>query len=107
MTLDIYEKEGLFERAAELSPYFLDAVFALQDLDNVTDIRGYGLLAGFDVAPGPIPGLRGQDIMKWLFAAGVYVKFTGDSGLLAPPFISEKSDIDDICAVIRKVLESA
>jgi beta-alanine--pyruvate transaminase len=106
-TLDIYEKEGLFERAAELSPYFLDAVFALQDLDNVTDIRGYGLLAGFDVAPGPIPGLRGQDIMKRLFAAGVYVKFTGDSGLLAPPFISEKSDIDDICAVIREVLESA
>ncbi len=103
-TLDIYEKEGLFERAAELSPYFLDAVFALQDLDAITDIRGYGMLAGFDVAPGPIPGMRGQDIMKRLFAAGVYIKFTGDCGLIAPPFILEKSDIDEICAVVREVL---
>lgn len=105
-TLDIYEKEGLFERVAELSPYFLDAVFALQDIDAIIDIRGYGLLAGFDVAPGPIPGLRGQDIMKRLFAAGVYMKFTGDSGLIAPPFITEKGDIDEICAVIREVLEA-
>jgi len=106
-TLNIYEKEGLFERVAGLSPYFLDAVFALQDMDIVTDIRGYGLLAGFDVAPGPIPGLRGQEIMKRLFAAGVYIKFTGDSGLIAPPFISEKRDIDEICAVIGEVLEVA
>ena len=103
-TLDIYEKEGLFERAAELSPYFLDAVFALQDMDAITDIRGYGMLAGFDVAPGPIPGVRGQDFMKRLFAAGVYIKFTGDCGLIAPPLISEKSDIDEICAVVREVL---
>jgi beta-alanine--pyruvate transaminase len=28
--LDIYEREGLFERAAELSPYFLERVFALR-----------------------------------------------------------------------------
>ena len=103
-TLDIYEKEGLFERAAELSPYFLDTVFALQDLDAITDIRGYGMLAGFDVAPGPIPGMRGQDFMKRLFAAGVYIKFTGDCGLIAPPLISEKSDIDEICAVVREVV---
>ena len=27
-TLDIYEGEGLFERAAELSPYFLDAIWS-------------------------------------------------------------------------------
>ena len=103
-TLDIYEKEGLFERAAELSPDFLDAVFALQDVDAITDIRGYGMLAGIDVAPGPIPGVRGQGIMKRLFEAGVYIKFTGDCGLVAPPLVSEKSDIDEICTVIREVL---
>ena len=51
-TLDIYEKEGLFQRAAELAPYFLDAVFSLRDAPGITDIRGYGLIAGIDVAPG-------------------------------------------------------
>lgn len=28
-TMEIYEREGLFQRAAELSPYFLDAFFSL------------------------------------------------------------------------------
>ena len=79
-------------------------MFALQDVDAITDIRGYGMLAGIDVAPGPIPGVRGQGIMKRLFEAGVYIKFTGDCGLVAPPLVSEKSDIDEICTVIREVL---
>ena len=32
-----------------LSDYFLDAVWSLRDLPIVRDIRGYGLLAGFEV----------------------------------------------------------
>ena len=44
--MDIYENEGLFERAGALSPYFLEQVFALQELPVVYDIRGYGLLVG-------------------------------------------------------------
>src|SRR6185369_6851353 len=41
-TLDIYKNEGLFERGRALSPYFLDALFALRDVPVVADIRGYG-----------------------------------------------------------------
>ena len=41
-TMDIYEREGLFDRAAELSPYFLDAIFSLSDVASITDLRGYG-----------------------------------------------------------------
>ena len=40
----------LFERAAELSPYFLERVFALRALPVIRDIRGFGLLAGIDLA---------------------------------------------------------
>ena len=49
--LEIYRKEGLFERAAKMSPLFLDAIFSLRDLPAVTDIRGYGMIAGIDLAP--------------------------------------------------------
>ena len=59
-TMDIYEREGLFERARALSPYFLDAVFGLQDLPVVTDIRGYGMFAAIDLAPSGMPGRRGH-----------------------------------------------
>ena len=45
-TLKIFEQERLFERARELSGYFQDAMFALQDLGVVADVRGYRLARG-------------------------------------------------------------
>jgi len=102
--LDIYEREGLFERAAELSPYFLERVFELRDLRQITDIRGYGLLAGFDLAPAERPGARGYEATKKLFAAGMHIKFTGDSGILAPAFVAEKQHIDEMCRLLREVI---
>jgi beta-alanine--pyruvate transaminase len=102
--LDIYQREGLFERAAALSPYFLDAVFSLSDLPIVTDIRGYGLLAGFDLAPAARPGQRGMEATKKLFAAGLHIKFTGDAAIVAPPLVAEKAHIDQICSILREVL---
>ncbi len=103
---DIYEKERLFNRAAELSDYFLDAIFALQDIDLVTDIRGYGLLAGIDVAPGAVPGARGSEIQKQLFWNGLHIKFTGDAGIIAPPLIAEHEHIDELTAKLRDTLEA-
>jgi len=105
-TLDIYERENLFAKGAELSPYFLDSVFALSDLPVITDIRGYGLMAAIDVAPEGGPGARGYELQKRLYKAGLHIKFTGDAGLLAPPLVSEKEHIDEMCAIFRDVLSS-
>lgn len=104
-TQKIYSDEKLFDRAADLSGYFLDAVYALQDIELVTDIRGYGLLAGFDVRPGSAPGARGSKIQKQLFANGLHVKFTGDTGIPAPPLVTTREQIDEMCAILRKTLE--
>ena len=106
-TMEIYEREGLFDRAAELSAYFLDAVFSLGDIDAVTDVRGYGLLAGFDLSPaGQPPGTRGFEFQRKLFEAGLHIKMTGDSGIVAPPLVAEKAHIDEICAILRQVLST-
>ncbi len=106
-TMDIYERENLFERAAELSPYFLDAVFSLSDVACITDVRGYGLLAGFDVSPGDqAPGVRGLEVQKKLFEAGLHIKMTGDSGLIAPPLVAGKEHVDEICDILRRVLST-
>ncbi len=104
-TMDIFENEKLFQRAAGMSDYFLEAVFALSDIPVITDIRGFGLMAGFDVQADPAgPGVRGLDVQKKLFKAGLHVKFTGDSAILAPQFIAENSHIDDMCGMLRQVL---
>jgi beta-alanine--pyruvate transaminase len=103
-TMEIYERENLFERAAELSPYFLDAMFSLSDVASITDLRGYGMLAGFDIAPGDQPGVRGLEVQKKLFEAGLHVKMTGDSGIVAPPLVAGREDVDQICEILRQVL---
>ncbi len=105
-TLDIYQKENLFQRAADMSDYFLDAVYGLQDLESVADIRGYGMLAGVDIASKEAPGAVGTRLMKSLFAGGLHVKFTGDCVLIAPPLIAQKSDIDDITGILRDALKN-
>jgi len=103
-TLDIYKRDGLFERARALSPYFLDALFSLKDLPIVTDIRGYGLLGGIDVAMDGAPGRRGHALQKKLFDNGLHLKTTGDAAIVAPPLIAEKSHVDMIVDVLRKTI---
>ena len=103
--LDIYERERLFERGAQMSAYFLDALFELADLPVVTDIRGYGMLAGIDFAPAAKPGQRGHEIQKRLFDAGLHVKTTGDAAIIAPALIAESGHIDEICEKLRGVLK--
>ncbi len=103
--LDLYDKEGLFARAAALEAPFLDAVFGLAELPAVTDVRGLGLLAGLDLAPDGPPGRRGAGAIQAFFDAGVLVKVTGDAVLLAPAFVAEPRDLDEIVERVRGVLE--
>jgi beta-alanine--pyruvate transaminase len=103
-TLDIFEREGLIAKASTMSGPFLDMLFSLQDLPVVVDIRGFGMIGAFDLDCGEAPGKRGADIQKTLFAAGAHVKFTGDTGILAPPLIAEQAHIDEIGAILRDVL---
>ena len=103
-TLDIYRRDGLFERARALSPYFLEGLFSLKDLPVVTDIRGYGMLGAIDVAVDGTPGRRGHVLQKKLFDNGLHLKTTGDAAIVAPPLIAEKSHIDMIVDVLRRTL---
>ena len=103
--MDIIEQDRLFERAAEMSDYFLDAIWAaLEDIPAVTDIRGYGMMVGVDVAMDGKPGRRGFDAQRRLYDAGLHIKFTGDAGIVAPPFIVEKAHIDELCTILQSVL---
>jgi len=105
-TQEIYQNENLFERAAEMSEYFLDKMFDLRDIDAISDIRGYGMMAAIDLKPGAAPGARGVAMQKKLFWNGLHIKFTGDCGIYAPPLVCEKSHIDEMCEVTRKTLEA-
>ncbi len=99
---DIFEKENIFNRVREISPYFQEALHSLKDLDCVENIRGYGLLGGVDIKKIDKPGKAGFQVYKTCYENGVNLKATGDALVLAPPFISEKKHIDEIFDKIRK-----
>ena len=106
-TMEIYEKEGLLTRAAELEDYFLDAIWSLKDLDIVKDLRGIGLMAGVEVHSDGVPGRRGAAMQKAMFHNGCHVKWTGDNAIIAPPLVAERSHIDEIVDITRKTLLAA
>ena len=104
-TLKIYETERLFAKGRELAPYFLDAMFGLQDLPVTADVRGFGLLAGVEIKPGAAPGLRGTELQGKLFDRGLHVKTTGDVAIIAPAFIATRAEIDQLTAILRDALK--
>ena len=105
-TLDIYEREGLFEQGRELSPYFLQGLFSLRDVPVVADIRGYGMIGTIDVQTEGAPGKRGHILQKKLFDNGLHLKATGDSAIIAPPLIAERAHVDNIVEILRRTLKS-
>jgi beta-alanine--pyruvate transaminase len=103
-SLRLYREEALFERAAALAVPFQQAVFGLKDIGIVTDIRGYGLLAGIDLAAADTPGARGFAALTGLFEAGLVARVTADTVILAPPFIATADDIGRIVDIVRSVI---
>ncbi|HEY0436074.1 MAG TPA: aminotransferase class III-fold pyridoxal phosphate-dependent enzyme, partial [Phenylobacterium sp.] len=104
--LEIYQREGLFTRAAELSPTWEDAVHGLRDCPNVIDIRNFGLMAAIELAPREdAPGTRGYEAMVRALQAGLMIRVTGDTIALSPPLIITPGQIGELFAILRQVLE--
>jgi beta-alanine--pyruvate transaminase len=106
-TQKIYQDEGLFENAAALEDYFLDAMWTLEDHPLVADIRGIGMMAGIEVHSDGAPGRRGGNMQKAMFWNGLHVKWTGDNAIVAPAFVAERHHIDEIVEKFRKTLDQA
>jgi beta-alanine--pyruvate transaminase len=95
-TLDVYENEGLFERAASLAPVWEEAVHSLRGLPHVIDVRQIGLVAGIELEarPGAV-GARAMDCMvDCFFNRDLLVRTTGDTIALSPPLIIDESEIE-------------
>jgi beta-alanine--pyruvate transaminase len=106
-TLDIFDRENVFSAGRQLSPYFLDGLFQLKSIPGVTDIRGYGMLAAIDIAPGAVPGQRGYRLQKRLFESGLHLKTTGDCVTVAPQLVATRAQIDELLAILEQVLTAA
>jgi beta-alanine--pyruvate transaminase len=105
-TLEVYESEGLFERAAGLESYWEDGLHGLRGAPHVIDLRNLGLIGAVELEPRPgRPGARGAEVFRGCYERGLLARVTGDTVALSPPFIIERGQIDNIFDTLRSVLK--
>ena len=105
-TLDIYKNEALFERAAELSPYWEQGIHSLKGLPNVIDIRNLGMACGIELAAEGRAGARGFKAFVKAFELGLMLRQSGDTLAMSPPLIIEKNQIDEIIEITGKAIKA-
>ncbi|MFO1174036.1 MAG: aspartate aminotransferase family protein [Paracoccaceae bacterium] len=106
-TLDTYKQEGLFERAAELAPYWENALHALKGTRNVIDIRNMGLIGAVELEPiAGQPTKRAFSAFLKAYEKGILIRTTGDIIAMSPPLIISKAEIDRLIGTLKDVLDT-
>ncbi len=106
-TLDVYESEGLFQRATDMAPYWEEAVHSLRGLPHVIDIRNLGMVAAVELAPrADAPGARATQVFHRAFDEGLLIRVTGDVIALSPPLIISRAQIDELIGRLGDILRN-
>jgi beta-alanine--pyruvate transaminase len=106
--LNIYEREGLLTRASgDIGKHWENALHSFADLDNVIDVRNYGLVGAIELrAPENLKGKFGGKVSGLAWDAGVMARGIGDALCMSPPLIIEAHEIDVIVDKLRGVISS-
>ncbi|RVU32240.1 aspartate aminotransferase family protein [Neptunomonas marina] len=102
--LDVYEEEGLLTRASgEIGKYWEEALHSLKDIEQVVDIRNYGLIGAVQFAQpeGSSAPIGGAFQVK-CYENGVMIRAMGNIIAFSPPLTIEPEQIDQLVAAIRK-----
>jgi beta-alanine--pyruvate transaminase len=106
-TLDIYEREALPQRTAELAPYWEERAHALRGLPGLIDIRNYGLIAAVEFEPQPERSpTRAFEVFRDCFARGLLARATGNVLAFSPPLIISRAEIDELFALLAAAIRA-
>ncbi len=106
-TLDVYEEEGLFERARSMEGYLEDGLHSLKGEPHVIDVRNFGMIGAVELEPiEGQPTKRAMALFEHCFDNGVIVRTTGDTLAFSPPLIIEKTHVDQMVESVRNGLRA-
>lgn len=101
-TLDVIEKEGLVERAARFGGVMLDGLSPLAALDEVIDVRGFGLLAVVEMASEKLA----MDVVARARERGLLLRRPGTAVMVVPPLVVDEEGVtamlDRMVAAVRE-----
>jgi beta-alanine--pyruvate transaminase len=106
-TLDIFEREALPQRAAELAPYWEERAHALRGLPGLIDIRNFGLIAAVEFAPEPArTPTRAFEVFRSCYARGLLARPTGNVLAFSPPLIISRGEIDALFEMLAAAIRA-
>lgn len=106
-SLDIYETEGVFERARAIEPIFEEILHSFADHPLVIDVRNLGLMGAIELRSrdGDV-GARGLEVHKKCFwEQDFMIRNGGDILQFAPFLIANPDDLQSNFSKLRKVLD--
>ena len=111
--LDIIEREGLVARAGELGKRLLSGLRTLQSHPHVGDVRGLGLMTAVELvsdkatkaefAPEEKVGVR---VHEATVERGLFSRLRGDVYILAPPFVTDETQINRMVEILGESIEA-
>tara|TARA_B100000780_G_scaffold82008_1_gene55972 strand:+ start:2117 stop:3487 length:1371 start_codon:yes stop_codon:yes gene_type:complete len=113
-TLEIYERDKIFDHVASVSDHFQLRVNKLNSFESVGEARGIGLICGIELVSnksskeGFIPmGSAGRVVAKICQDEGLIVRAIGDVIAMCPPLIITKNQIDEMFDIFELSLTKA
>ena len=104
-TLEIYERDKIFERAAQLAPKFQAHLHSFADHPLVGEVRGVGMIGALEFVSNKTtkagfnpPGSIGAYCFERCHVHGLIPRNVGDGIALCPPLIINEAQIDEIFA---------
>ena len=105
--LDVYEEEGLFDRAKEMEPHFQEAIHSLKGLNQVIDIRNIGLMGAIHFGSDGLPATEfAAKVFQHCYDNNVLVRYSGEFLVLSPSLIVEKEHLDIIADALKTAITS-
>jgi len=105
--IEIIEREGLVERAAEMGTRMIDGLRALESHPSVGEVRGLGMMAAVELvsdkstrASYPASDKIGPKVLTAARERGVLLRNRGDVICMAPPLVTTAEQIDRIVDVV-------
>jgi acetylornithine/N-succinyldiaminopimelate aminotransferase len=102
--LDTIEDEDLLERVRTMGDLLRSEVLRLADAATLREVRGRGLLIGFDVAGG----VRAADVVTALRARGVLASTAGPTTVrFTPPYTITADEVDVAAKALSAALQES
>lgn len=111
-TLEIYERDGLYDNAARMGEYLQSRLAELNDIEAVGEVRGAGLIGAVELVEDRESRTPAISLAKAATLAsqenGLIVRnVAGNALAVCPPLIINTEQVDELMDKLRRSIEQA